>query len=86
LIRIKPDAPIGTPEQRQLALDAAAEANRRQAAELALADQVVLAAERLLCARHAGGDLAGPYAALESALAAWSEGKISKPGYPRTDA
>ena len=66
------DQPIGTPEQLQIALDASIEANQRMAAGLARADELARAAERLLLVKRGGGDLAGPYANLAAAVAAWS--------------
>jgi len=69
---IEGDETTGTPEQLQIALDASIEANQRMAAGLARADALARAAERLLLVKRGGGDLAGPYATLAAAVAAWS--------------
>ena len=68
----KPPESIEPPEKLQQSQDASIAAIRRFAATHALAEALAQAAERLLLAHNLGGDLTGPYAAMESALAAWT--------------
>ncbi len=57
--------------QLEIALDAAVEASRRQARELAQADVLALAVERLLAARAQDDDLIPCFSELSAALGGW---------------
>lgn len=57
--------------QLEIALDAAVEASRRQARELALADVLAQAVVRLLGARAKDDDLSPYFSALSAALDGW---------------